>query len=463
MKISKLYIKIFLSFLLVLAVTLVLIFAIFMISAGRDFHSRMGRYFKAHVLITKELVEDKITSNPNLPISRNEALRNVIGRLGEAYNSKVWLTGADGKPLVQSFPGDIPKILSESHWKPVEKSRHFELYRRLKGGWQWYAVIPTRIGEDRVGRLHFFFEKGPREHPEGFGPGLIIIGIVVALLVLPLTRYITKRVKGLSESASRIAEGDLSHRATVRGKDEIGELGRAFNRMADKLETMIQSGKELTANLSHELRSPLARIRVAEELLREKLNGMDEENWKRHLDGIREDIEELDRLIEQILNLSKMDLHDAPLNPESIDPLALMDELLERFQPTASLKGLRITKELSFDTPFLADREALRTALSNILDNAVKFTPENGTIRVEMGSKDGFLEISVTNAFDRLSDDDLERIFDPFHRTRETPKTGSGLGLAITKKIIERHGGTIKALNTEEGLQFRITLPASPR
>jgi signal transduction histidine kinase len=232
--------------------------------------------------------------------------------------------------------------------------------------------------------------------------------------------------------------------------------------MADKLETMIQSGKELTANLSHELRSPLARIRVAEELLREKLEGIDEEKWKRHLDGIQEDIEELDRLIEQILNLSKMDLHDAPLNPESLDPLALVDDLLKRFEPAASLKGLHIKKELSFDPPFSADREALRTALSNILDNAVKFTPENGTIRVNMGSKDGSLEIIVTNAFDRLSHDDLERIFDPFHRTHEAPKTGSGLGLAITKKIIQRHGGTIKALNTEEGLQIRITLPPAP-
>jgi two-component system sensor histidine kinase CpxA len=409
--------------------------------------------------MTKELVEDKITSHPDVPISHNDPLRDVIGRLGEAYNSKVWLTGADGKPLLQSFSGDIPKVLSDSRWKPVGKSRHFELYRRLKGGWQWYAVIPTRIDEARMGRLHFFFEKFEKEHPEGFGPGLIVIGLVVAILVLPLTRYITKRVKGLSESASRIAEGDLSHRATVKGKDEIGDLGRAFNRMADKLEKMIQSGKELTANLSHELRSPLARIRVAEELLREKMEGVDEENWKRHLDAIQEDIEELDGLIEQILNLSKMDLRDAPLNPESMDPAALMGQLLERFEPAASQKGLRITKALSFDSPFIADREALRTALSNILDNAVKFAPEKGTIRVTLGEKDGSMEIRFTNTFDALSDDDLKRIFDPFHRSGEAPKTGSGLGLAITKKIIERHGGTIQASNTPEGLQIRITLP----
>jgi signal transduction histidine kinase len=461
MKLSKLYIKIFLSFLLVLTVTLILIFAIFVIAAGRDFHSRMGHYVSAHVLITKELVEDKLKSNPGVPVSENEDLRLVIGRLGQAYGSKVWLTGADGTPLMKSFSGDIPKTLSDFRWKRVKESKNFELYRRMKRGWQWYAIIPTRFQEGQTGRLHLFFESREKEHPQGFGLGLIIIGIVIALLVLPISRYITKRVKGLSESAARITEGDLSHRATVKGKDEIGELGRTFNRMAAKLERMIEGGKELTANVSHELRTPLARIRVAEELLREKLEKLEKPENKdldRHLDDIREDIEELDFLIGQILDLSKMDLHDAPLNLEIIDPSALINELLE--QNTMNQKGLNLTKELSFDPPFLADRGALRTALSNIFDNAVKFTPEKGDVNVKMRSENGWLNISVTNSSDPMSEQDLERIFEPFYRTKEALKKGSGLGLAITKKIIERHGGNIKAVNTEQGLQIQVKLPS---
>ena len=461
MKLSKLYIKIFLSFLLVLIVTFVLIFAIFVISAGRDFHSRMGHYVKAHVLITKELVEDKIESNPGVPVSENEDLRKVIGRLGQAYGSKVWLTGADGNPIMKSFSGDIPKPLSDFRWKPVKESKDFELYRRMKRGWQWYAIIPTQIQEGRMGRLHLFFEKREKEHPEGFGLGLIIIGIVIALLVLPISRYITKRVKGLSESASRIADGDLSHRATVKGKDEIGELGRTFNRMAAKLERMIEGGKELTANVSHELRTPLARIRVAEELLREKLEKLENKDWERHADDIREDIEELDFLIGQILDLSKMDLHDAPLNLEIIDPSELINDLLERLENTMKRKRLNLTKELSFEPPFIADKGALRTAISNILDNAVKFSPEKGDLSVKMGPENGWLHISVTNSSDPMSEEDLEKIFEPFYRTREAQKKGSGLGLAITKKIVERHGGNIKAVNTDQGLQIQMNLPSS--
>jgi two-component system sensor histidine kinase CpxA len=459
MKLSKLYIKIFLSFLLVLTVTLILIFTIFVITAGRDFHSRMAQNVRAHVLITKELVEDKIRSNPDVPVSENRDLSHIIRRLGEAYSSKVWLTGSDGTPLMKSFSDDIPKTLSDFRWKRVKGSKDFELHRRMKRGWQWYAIIPMRIQESQLGRLHLFFERREKEHPEGFGPGLIIIGLVVALLVLPVSRYITKRVKGLSDSASKIAEGDLSHRAIVKGKDEIGELGRNFNRMADKLERMIQGGKELTANISHELRSPLARIRVAEELLREKLEKLDIKDWERHVDAIREDIEELDRLIGQILDLSKIDINDAPMNLEGIDPLVLINDLLERLQPAINRKGIRLATELSFDPPFMADREALGTALSNIFENAVKFTPAKGSMSVEMRSENGWLNISVTNSFGVMSEEDLERIFDLFYRTKDSPSAGTGLGLAITKKIVERHGGHIKAVNTEQGVQIQVKFP----
>ena len=304
------------------------------------------------------------------------------------------------------------------------------------------------------------FERREKEHPEGFGLGLIIIGIVVALLVLPISRYITKRVKALSESAAQIAEGDLSHRATVKGKDEIGELGRTFNRMAAKLERMVEGGKELTANVSHELRTPLARIRVAEELLREKLEKLENKDWERYADDIREDIEELDFLIGQILDLSKLDLHDAPLNLEIIDPSELIIDLLKRLENAIKHKGLKLTKEISFEPPFIGDKGTLRTAISNVLDNAVKFTPEKRDLSVKMRSENGWLNISVTNSSDPMSEEDLEKIFEAFYRTKASQKKGSGLGLAITKKIVERHGGNIKAANTDQGLQIQIKLPS---
>ena len=282
---------------------------------------------------------------------------------------------------------------------------------------------------------------------------------MVALLVIPVSKFITKRIRALSESALLIAQGDLFHRATPKGKDEIGDLGRAFNRMADKVEKMIQGGKELTANVSHELRSPLARIRIAQELLREKLENPDKREWQRLLDDIQEDIEELDKLIGQILDLSKLDLHDTPLHLEPVDPVDLVQGLLERLEPAIRRKGLTLGRDLSFDPPFSAEKEALRTALSNVLNNAVKYTPENGSLSVKMRSEKEWLNVQVMNSCGELSEKDLVRIFDPFYRRESSTKTGSGLGLAITRKIIEKHGGSVRAVNSPEGLQIELTIP----
>ena len=461
MKLGKLYIKIFLSFVLVLILTEVLIFGLFMVAVNRGFHSQMMRAIDAHVLIAKDLVEDQIQKNPEMRIADNEPLRNILERLGEAYGSKVWLAGADGKPILKSFSGDIPDNLRTFERKQFSIQKNFKLYRGPRRGWEFYAVIPMMIDNGERGGLHVLFEKRTLDenHEGAFALGLLVICLFIALLVIPVSRFITKRINQLGQSALQIAGGDLSHRARVKGTDEIGELGRAFNLMADKLERMIKGGRELTANISHELRTPLARIRIAEQLLKEKLDRNDCDDWARHLEDIREDIEELDRLIGRILDLSKLDIHETPLRIEILDLSKILNEQLERFLPTISQKGLRLYKELFQDHPVEGDRETLMTAFSNILGNAVKYTPEGGKLYVKMEATDKDVILGVTNTFDAMSEEELARIFEPFYQARKTHGAGSGLGLAITKKIIEKHGGKIEACNAPEGLKFEIRLP----
>jgi two-component system sensor histidine kinase CpxA len=344
--------------------------------------------------------------------------------------------------------------------KPAKDFGHFKLQRHFKRGWTPFIVIPIEIREHETGRLNVLFDTIEPPHPEkGFALGLVGIGLVIALLIIPVSRIFTNRIKQLRHSALQIAEGDLSHRVTIKGKDEIAELGRSFNQMADKVERMIQGGRELTANVSHELRSPLARIRIAEEILRERWKKGDYQGCERHLDNVRQDIEELDRLIGSILVLSKLDIQEASLKHEPFNPADLIHELLEQFKPSISRRNLRLMPDLSFDLPVLADRNAVRTALSNILDNAVKFTPEGGSIIVTTQTQGDRVQISVTNSFHALSAEDLTRIFEPFYRAERAHVTGSGLGLAITRKILERHRGTIEAENALEGLRILIRLP----
>jgi two-component system sensor histidine kinase CpxA len=462
MKPGRLYLKIFLSFLAILFITEVFIFALFMMIPGRDFRARFEHYTKGKVLIVKQVVEDKIRSAPTTELSKNEPLKEFILDFGEILGAKVWLQNSDGTVSVKSFKGEVPVMVEQLKKKRLRDYGSFKLYHRRHSN--FYAVIPIAFPKGEKGSIHILFDPQGSLRPEGgFALGLAVIGLIVALLIIPVSRFITNRVKQLEQSVLRIAEGDLSHRAAVKGKDEIGELARAFNHMTDKLERMITSSKELTANVSHELRTPLTRIGVAEELLREKLEKGNFKEYERHLDDIREDIGELDRLTGRILELSRLDIHESPLKFESLNPSDLINDLLKRLKPVMDRKDLRVKTDLSSDSPWMADREALRLALLNILDNAAKFTPQKGDIIVKMHSQQGFLEISVINSFEKLAEEDLARIFDPFHRTGRSKAPGSGLGLTITKKIIERHGGKIESFNSPEGLEIRIRLPAAKK
>ena len=461
MRPGKLYIKISLSFLAVLFITLIVIFTLFLMSPGKHFATRLEEHTKTKVLIVKEVVEDKIRSAPTKDLSKNEQLGEFILSFGKILGAKVWLEQADGTVPLKSFSGEIPPTVEELKISRARYYGSFELYHRSHS--DFYAVIPIALPEGQKGGIHILFGIQKPPIPErGFALGLAIIGIIIALLIIPISRFIIKPLNELRQSALQIADGDLSHRAAVNSEDEIGELCQSFNHMADRVEKMIKGGRELTANVSHELRTPLARIRIAEELLREKLGVGNHQQLDRHLDDIREDIDELDHLIGRILELSRMDIHESPLKFETFNPSDLINELLERFEAVIERKDLNIKTDLSFRPPFNGDREALQTALLNILDNAVKFTPERGDIIVKTHSEQGFLKVRVTNSFKTLSDEDLEKIFNPFYRTEKTPATGSGLGLAITKNIIERHGGNIEARCSPEGLEIRIRLPSEP-
>jgi len=460
MKPSKIYIKIFISFLLILIVTEILIFALFGIIVGRYFQSEIDHYASAQVMMVKEIIDSKMGAAPEVELSQNESLKDFIRNWGQVLGAQVWLRDSDGQLVVKSFSGDLPKEQSKlqaGQWRDLGAYRLYHGHRKSP---RLYAVIPIKFKEEKSAELHVLFVKRQPSPPEeGFLLGLGIIGVVIALLVMPVSRLISKPINELRHSAQRIAEGDLSHRATVKRKDEIGKLGQALNHMADRLGKMIRGGRELTAHISHELRTPLARICIAEEMLREKLEQQNQKDLDRYLNEIREDVGELDDLIGRILMLSKLDLKEKPLSFQPVNPVDLMQVLLSRLKPSLDQKNLHLTTEFSFEPPLWGDPEALQTTFSNLLENAIKYSPSGGRVSVEVKTVGGDMEVLVTNTADRIPEEDLEKIFEPFHRVGMKKATGFGLGLAIVKKTIEAHGGTIEASSAEEGFRIRIRLP----
>ena len=461
MKPGKLYIKLFLSFLLFLIITEFAIFGFFILFFGQEYRDNFNRGNDSKLILAKKLIEDNLTPDSTPHPADNQAVKQFMDSISEAFHVKIWLTHSNNSVLYKTFKSEIPDELVKKiiAFNRDHKSR---FHSRFKKNHKIYGNQPIKVNNKEIAKLHFLFIKPPpTPHKIKFALGLIFIGLIIAIIIIPVSRQISSPINKLTFSARIIENGDLSHRTKITTRDEIGELGKAFNSMAEKLEKMIKSGKELTAQVSHELRSPLARIQLAAELIKNKLKKEENIETTQHLFDIEEDVEELDQLIGRILELSKLDLKEPAPYAEIFSPATLLETITAKYKPAFKIKGIRLSMCLSSKSNIEGNLEAFTVALSNIVDNACKFSPENGKINISTRLENRTLVISITNSFTKLLSDELTRIFEPFYRISASEKNKGGLGLAITRKIVEKHQGNIVATNARDGLKIQLSLPAS--
>ncbi len=288
----------------------------------------------------------------------------------------------------------------------------------------------------------------------GFGWMLALVGLAVALGSYPIIRRLTVRLEALQSGVERWGAGDLSTRVNADGKDEVAFLGQRFNQAAQRIETLMNSHKSLLANASHELRSPLARIRMSLELM-----GVDAASPQRM--EISRSITELDQLIDEILLASRLDARQADAEPfESLDLTGLAAE--ECARANAEL-GMSATGQslLVQGSPRL-----LRRLMRNLLENAKRYG--QGDVTLELTQKQvGLQSFAVIAVHDRGPGVPLaqrERIFEPFYRLPGASERegGVGLGLALVKSISERHGGTVRCeARPGGGATFVVELPTA--
>jgi len=300
------------------------------------------------------------------------------------------------------------------------------------------------------------------QSPAGFAWLLGLVALAVALGAYPIVRRLTQRLERLQKGVERWGEGDLSTRLPVQGKDEIAFLAQRFNAAAERVQTLLQSHKTLLANASHELRSPLARIRIGLELLGRQAGDSPQRA------EIARSIDELDQLIDEILLASRLDLRDAndsaALGPtEEIDLVGLAAEECAR-----TGADLDIAPGTS---PLLVQGHArlLRRLVRNLLENARRYgKPATGAdlpADVRLGlerAPDGQIVMAVEDRGPGVPPEHRERIFEPFFRLPGASERegGVGLGLSLVRTIAERHGGRIRCEGREGGgARFVVTLP----
>jgi signal transduction histidine kinase len=295
------------------------------------------------------------------------------------------------------------------------------------------------------------FTGGPMEqmsrhgHPgRNFHLALMLLALSIGVAAYPLVRSMSRKLERLQRGVESLGAGDFSARVAVEGHDEVARLARSFNSAAGRIEQLMKAHKTLLANASHELRTPVARIRLAVELVKDSVDA-------RRKRGLEQDIAELDWLLDEILLASRLDAVTDTIAKHEVDLLALAAEECARYDG-AHLEG----------TPGVVQGDArlLRRLLRNLLENAARHGGPPTQVRITRDSKAATITVWDNGA--GVPGAEFENVFRPFYRPLESdaPRAGTGLGLSLVRQIARRHGGDAHCAQMDDGRSsFVVTLP----
>lgn len=291
-----------------------------------------------------------------------------------------------------------------------------------------------------------------------------LVAIPAIFLLSYVARRISKPITHMSEAAALIGQGDFTKRIDVHTRDEVGKLAATFNDMVDRLSRLEQMRKDLVINVSHELRTPITTVRG---FIQGILEGViPPEEQRRYLDIALNELERLGTLITSMLDLSALESGKTDFKPVIIRWNPLVESVAETMDRKISEKQieLRIVSPDQEKININGDPDRLKQILLNLLENAVRHTPQGGSITVESKITGNWLEVEITDTGEGISSEDLPFIWERFYkgdRSRSIHREGSGLGLTITKHLVELHGGSIRAESVAgDGTTFYIRLPA---
>ena len=374
----------------------------------------------------------------------------------------------------------------ESHGKPALSAELARMSRNLPG--QHYLTdargVDLATGEDRSqllaaarpdngppkrferrhmlyypsadGRYRFLVVFDTAFDPWQFLPYYLLILLAIALLCWILATNIASPLGGLARVVDRFGAGDLSVRVNSSRKDEIGEVGRAFDRMAERIGTLLTAERRLLQDISHELRSPLARLRFATELARTA------ENRDAAIDRLNKEIARLTDLVGGLIQVTRAEGDPEAHNTEDLRLDGLLTEVVNDCRMEAEARGSKIALDAKPQLTLRGDREVLRRAIENVIRNSIRYNPSGSNIEVNLAATTDAARIAVRDYGPGVPEEVLPKIFQPFFRvddSRDTATGGVGLGLAIASRAIGLHHGRLWAENVVPGLKVWIEIP----
>ena len=451
---KTLFLRIFLSFWLALALFIVL--AILVTLAMRP----PGENASVEALQSKFL-EDAVHAYQH---GGAEETRKYLRGLRESHHVWAFVFNEQGQDITGRRPPEWIERVRQGKGHTIES-----LWGRL-GPMQF--LRPTMTAADGH-RYTMVIQFPPEEHalvgPYGNLSLVILIAVVSSGLVCyPLARYLSSPIVRLRAATRKLAEGDLSARAGAPRfgrRDEMAELVRDFDSMAERLEKLVKAQSRLLSDISHELRSPLARLNVALALARQR-SGPEAQN---SLERVELEAERLNELIGRLLTIARLETGDEALQKYPLDLGELVTEIAQDADFEAQDRHCHVQVTTAEDCFVIGDAGLLHSAVENVVRNATRYTAEGTTVQVHLersGAGKPEAMIRVSDSGPGVPEDALEKIFRPFYRiddARGRRTGGVGLGLAITQRAVRLHGGRVAASNRPGGgLVVEISLPLAP-
>jgi signal transduction histidine kinase len=346
-------------------------------------------------------------------------------------NGRDVLTGQDRKSMLPRAPAVEYRVRAHGRWV---------ISHRAPDGLYWFAAEGP-IGPLRIWTfLPYYFLL------------IAATGVLCSIAAIGVVSPILK----IAATIRQFGDGNLSARVQTVRRDEIGQLGRSFNRMAERLERLIVSERRLLGDISHELRSPLARLKFAVRLARTSPDS------NAALDRIERDVNRITSLVADIVEITSIEGDPTMRDMGNVRAGDVVDEVVRDCTLEAQFRGCSISVTNKSAGEVLGNYELLRRAIENVLRNGIRYSPTQSTIQLCLEDNGNDATISVRDFGPGVPDDALTRIFDPFFRVEEARDTnggGSGMGLSIAKRAVQLHRGTITAENASPGLRVRITIP----
>lgn len=391
-----------------------------------------------------------------------QALAELVRRAFKESGTEVFLFDGNGVQITTQNADSVMNVVRDvqTHPELSPPPRPYFSPGVARSTWARKVVAPD-------GRTYIFVARfrQPGSPPRFFSyPRIVVAILIVGVVCYLLGLYLTSPLKKLQQTVKSFAAGNLGARVSPElgsRRDEVADLGREFDHMAEQIAALIAAQKRLLADISHELRSPLARLSVALELARKSSNG----KAAGPLDRIEQESERVNQLVGQLLTLTRL---ESGAERVPLEVIALED-LVQQIIDDANFEAKPMRREVKLvrldHCRVKGSSELLRSAIENVVRNAVRYTAEATAVEVSLTWHLETAMLTVRDHGPGIPEADLQHIFEPFYRVseaRERASGGVGLGLSIADGTVKLHGGSIRAENTAEGLLVTIELPLAP-